>query len=173
MVLDSLRAALRDCLREFESGDVLLQRADSRRVVVGVVFFRFRFCLKAIQLSEEVLDFGRKLLARDVFCCPSQRLADVREEIHVINAGGVLRLVHSRSRPQQCDCRDEDCAGEKRSHAGGASWVRRGCPRAACYLQLPRLDVAVDDLFDDAVGKFDGQFVGSDCRHGAVAEHRM
>ena len=35
-----------------------------------------------------------KLLSRDVFCCPSQRLADVREEIHVINAGGVLRLVH-------------------------------------------------------------------------------
>ena len=31
----------------------------------------------------------------------------------------------------------------------------------------------VDDLLDDAVGKFDGQFVGMDCRHGAVAEHRM
>jgi hypothetical protein len=31
----------------------------------------------------------------------------------------------------------------------------------------------VDDLLDDAVGELDGQFVGMNCRYGAVAEYRV
>jgi len=64
--------------------------AGSRRVVVGVVFLRSCFRLKSVQSREEVLDVCGKLVARDIFRRPSQRSADAREEVDVLDACGVL-----------------------------------------------------------------------------------
>ena len=49
---------------------------------------RARF--EAVEPVEKVLDVRGKFLARDIFCCPSQRRTDAIEEVDVVNANCIF-----------------------------------------------------------------------------------
>ena len=65
----------------------------SSRIVVGLRH-RPSSGLQAIEPGEQVFDVGRQILRRNVLGGPSQGRADAGEEVDIVDASGVFRVLH-------------------------------------------------------------------------------
>ena len=113
-------------------------------------------------------------MQRDVEGQMRRLVSAVVAVIVLVNNHGGTRQTAEHPRPADRRVSTANCkSAYSASRANVRRARRKGEARALCDLQLPEIHVAVDNLLDDAVGELDGQFVGIDCRHGAVAEHRV